>query len=48
MNKQIVPLLGGIFVFDPSRLQEGEFVYTLVKLYNKANLLYKCVGYGYG
>ena len=27
--------------FDSSCLKEGIFVYTLVKLYNKANLIYK-------
>ena len=27
-------------VFDPYRLQEGIFVFTLVKLYNKANISY--------
>ena len=27
-------------VFDSSRLQEGIFVYTLVKLYNKADKSY--------
>ena len=28
-------------VFNSSHLQEGIFVYTLVKLYNKANLIHK-------
>ena len=30
----------GELVFDSSRLQEGIFVYTPVKVYNKANLLH--------
>ena len=30
---------GGELVLESSRLQEGIFVYTLVKLYNKAYLL---------
>ena len=33
VNIQIFPL-----VFDSSRLQEGIVLYTLVKLYNKANI----------
>ena len=33
---QIFPLVGGKLIFDSSRLQEGIFVYTLVKSYNKA------------
>ena len=34
-----IPSCSGKLVFDSSRLQEGIFVYTLVKLYNKANIL---------
>ena len=33
-----IPSCSGKLVFDLSRLQEGIFVYTHVKLYNKANL----------
>ena len=33
-----IPSCSGKLDFDSSRLQEGTFVYTLVKLYNKANL----------
>ena len=33
-----IPSCRGKLVLDSSRLQEGIFVYTLVKLYNKANL----------
>ena len=33
-----IPSCRGKFVFDSHRLQEGIFVYTLVKLYNKASL----------
>ena len=33
-----IPSCGGKFVFDSSRLQEGIFVYTFAKLYNKANI----------
>ena len=36
MNIQIFPLVAG----NSSRLQEGIFVNTLVKFYNKANLIY--------
>ena len=41
VNIQICPLVGGGggLVYDSSRLQEGIFVYTLVKLYSKANLV---------
>ena len=35
-----IPSCRGKLVFDSSRLQEGTFVYTLVKLHNKANLKY--------
>ena len=34
-----IPSCRGELVFDLSRLQVGIFVYTLVKLYNKANLV---------
>ena len=34
-----IPSCRGKLVFDSPRLQEGIFVNTLVKLYNKANLL---------
>ena len=34
-----IPSCSGKPVFDSSRQQEGIFVYTLVKLYNKASLL---------
>ena len=34
-----IPSSSGKLVFDSSRLQEGIFVYTLVKLYNKANII---------
>ena len=34
-----IPLVGGNSTFDSSRLQEGIFVYKLVKLYNKASLM---------
>ena len=34
-----IPSCRGKLVFDSSRLQEGIFVYTLVKLYNKVNLV---------
>ena len=39
-----IPSCRGKLVFDTSRLQEGIFVYTLVKLYNKANItnMYVC------
>ena len=40
-----IPSCRGKLVLDLSRLEEGIFVYTLVKLYNKANLFikkYKC------
>ena len=40
MKIQIFPLDGGKLVLDSSCLQEGIFVYTLVKLYNKTNLIY--------
>ena len=33
-----IPSCMGKLVFDSPRLQEGKCVYTLVKLYNKANL----------
>ena len=33
-----IPSCRGKFVFDSSHLQEGIFVYTLVKLYDKDNL----------
>ena len=33
-----IPSCRGKLVFDSSRLQEGIFVYTLVKLYNNAYL----------
>ena len=33
-----IPSCSGKLAFDSSRLQEGIFVYTVVKLYNKANL----------
>ena len=33
-----IPSCRGNLVFDSSGLQEGIFVYTLVKLYNRANL----------
>ena len=32
-----IPSCRGKLVFDSFRLQEGIFVYTLVKLYNKAS-----------
>ena len=39
VNIQIFPLVGGNSSSTVlSRLQEGIFVYTLVKLYNEANL----------
>ena len=34
-----IPSCSGKLVFDSSRPQEGIFVYTLAKLYNKANLM---------
>ena len=34
-----IPSCSGKLIFNSSRLQEGGFVNTLVKLYNKANLL---------
>ena len=34
-----IPSCSEKLVFDSSRLQEGIFVYTLVNLYNKANIL---------
>ena len=34
-----IPSCWGKLVFDSSRLQEGIFVCTLVKLYNKANFI---------
>ena len=39
---QIFPLVGGncLLLVPPRRLQLGIFIYTLVKLYNKANILY--------
>ena len=33
-----IPSCSGKLVLDSSRLKEGIFVYTLVKLYNKANI----------
>ena len=36
-----IPSCRGELVFDSPRLQEGIFVYTLVKLYNTANLTCK-------
>ena len=33
-----IPSCSGKLIFDSSLLQEGIFVYTLVKMYNKANL----------
>ena len=38
-----IPSCRGKLVFDSSRLQEGIFVYTLVKWHNKANILNECV-----
>ena len=35
-----IPPCSGKLVFDFSRLQEGIFVYSLVKLYNKANFMF--------
>ena len=35
-----IPSRRGKLVFDLSRLQEEMFVFTLEKLYNKANLLH--------
>ena len=40
-----IPSCRGKLVFDSSRLQEGIFVYTLVKLYNKANIQHNINGY---
>ena len=37
-----IPSCSWKLVFDSSRLQEGIFVYTLVKLYNKANIFALC------
>ena len=33
-----IPSCSGKLIFDSSSLQEGIFVYTPVKLYNKANI----------
>ena len=35
-----IPSCSGKLAFDPSRPQEEIFAYTLVKLYNKANILW--------
>ena len=35
-----IPPCSGKLVVDFSRLQEGIFVYSLVKLYNKANFMF--------
>ena len=37
-----IPSCRGKLVFESSCLQEGIFLYTLLKLYNKANIL-QCV-----
>ena len=40
-----IPSCWGKLVFDSSRLQEGFFVYTLVKLYNKDKHCHGCEPY---